>query len=153
MDYLDYIKDYMEKENATLWQVAGVFMHPDCADMLAELTEYTNKIYSLNVPEVVVKQWAPLFLQLGLYQRDNLKQAIEQYEYPDGMPNLTKDRTNDFTVDWLTQRIVSLHYRDEDGYPETIKTNYLVNDSENFQDFMFGVRHVVMPDNRVFQFD
>ncbi|WP_067585348.1 hypothetical protein [Endozoicomonas ascidiicola] len=153
MDYLDYIKAHMEKNGATLWDVSRVFMDPDAEDLLKELTVESNKKYSMNAPMTLVKQWTPLFIQLELYQRDNLQNAIEHYEYPPGIPNLTKDRTKDFTVDLDNRWILSNQYLDDDGNPELIETPWQVKDSRNDHQFMFGNRFVVMPDDRVLMFD
>lgn len=153
MTIVDDIKIMMHKDGLKLWEMAQMFNHQEADDLLLELTDLINETYSLNTSADLIRQWTPVFLQLALYQRDNLQQALDQYEYPPEYPDLTIDRTKDFTVDRLKQRIVSMHYRDDDGYPETIDTRWQVTDSKNYHEFMFGNRFVVMPDDRVLKFD
>lgn len=153
MTILDDVKKMMQIERFNLWQIAQMFSEEGADDLLLELTEVINQDYALNTTTDVICQWAPIFLQLALYERLTLEQALNQYEYPPGYPNLTVDRTRDFTVDRLEKRIVSMHYRDDDGYPETIDTRWQVTDWKNHHNFMFGNRFVVMPDDRILHFD
>ncbi len=153
MSYVDYIKQAMNKNNWSIWEISSLYMNASANDLLLELTDGINKDYSLNASPELVLQWTPVFLQMVLNNQDNLQQALEQYEYPDEYPNLTIDRTEDFTIDRDNRCICSNHYLDDDGNPELVETPWLIHDSKNDHNFMFGNRFVVLPDDRVLMFD
>lgn len=69
----------------------------ECADSFAQYVASKMGIEDTKIHRTTIVQYAPVFLQAMLKDR-SFKDALLNYEYPNGLPNLTKDRTDDFDI-------------------------------------------------------
>lgn len=96
----------------------------------------------------LVVQWANVFIQAWIKDK-TMMETLTSYEYPNGIPNLTIDVTNDWVI----------NEPDEFGnYSITCKTYghtipFRWEMVENGQFARFTTRHVMLPDQTILQFD
>jgi hypothetical protein len=90
-----------------------------------------------------VAQWSTLFIQAWMKDQ-TLKQTLTSYEYPQGVPDLTKNETDRWTVEG-NQLKHKQYYEDV----EVLRWDVV----ESGEEFLFSTRYVLLPDQTILRFD
>ena len=112
-------------------------------DAMLDLLQTISWDRNIRCELSLVAQWSTLFIQAWMKDQ-TLKQTLTSYEYPQGMPNLTKDATDQWTVEGN-----KLNHKQYIGESEELGWDAV----ESGDTFLFSTRYVLLPDQTILRFD
>ena len=137
------LKEDLNSGKMDLWELANFVMSKADEDG-GDLIEQMLSDSGITADKAIAVQWAPLFIQNWMNDQ-TLDYTIHNYKYPAGIPDLTKDRTNDYEImnDGSTIRHIE--------YNECVDLDYdVVTGTATYK---FGRRYLVTPEKQVLKFD
>ena len=112
-------------------------------DTMLDLLQTISWDRNIRCELSLVAQWSTVFIQAWMkYQ--TLKQTLTSYQYPNVMPDLTQNQTDDWTIDGN-----ELKHKDYIGDVEELRWDAV----ENGEEFLFSKRYAVLPNKTILRFD
>ena len=112
-------------------------------DTMLDLLQTISWDRNIRCELSLVAQWSTLFIQAWMKDQ-TLKQTLTSYEYPKGIPNLTKNQTDDWTIEG--NKLKHNHY-----LSDVVELHW--DAVECGETFLFSTRHVLLPDHTILKFD
>ncbi|EGR0993175.1 hypothetical protein EGX54_25510 [Vibrio parahaemolyticus] len=111
-------------------------------DAMLDLLQTISWDRGIRCELALVAQWSTLFIQAWVKDQ-TLKQTLTSYEYPDGVPNLTKNQTDEWTVTGNKLK--------HNSYGDVVELPW--DAVENGEEFLFSTRYVLLPNQTILKFD
>ncbi|EGR1604345.1 hypothetical protein D6L34_25180 [Vibrio parahaemolyticus] len=112
-------------------------------DTMLDLLQTISWDRNIRCELSLVAQWSTLFIQAWMKDQ-TLKQTLTSYEYPQGVPDLTKNETDKWTVEGN-----QLKHKQYIGDVVELPWDAV----ENGEEFLFSTRYVLLPDHTILKFD
>ncbi|EGR1624659.1 hypothetical protein D6L30_25035 [Vibrio parahaemolyticus] len=112
-------------------------------DAMLDLLQTISWDRNIRCELSLVAQWSTLFIQAWVKDQ-TLKQTLTSYEYPQGVPDLTKNETEKWTLDGN-----QLKHKQYIGDVVELPWDAV----ESGETFLFSTRYVLLPDHTILKFD
>lgn len=112
-------------------------------DTMLDLLQTISWDRNIRCELSLVAQWSTLFIQAWMKEQ-TLKQTLTSYEYPQDVPDLTKNETDKWTVEGN-----QLKHKQYIGDVVDLPWDAV----ESGETFLFSTRYVLLPDHTILKFD